>query len=222
MVLSNRLAILILGFLVGGLLNFGRIGAEAYLLATFEPIHAVYVATVGSMLFSFVLPRVDWEQSKFSKLALWVTLGFAALVLALVVTSPGHSTQALVWYLLIILSTAFHRWMCGEVLLRHLNPAVAQSYFAYLGTSYEIGTVVVIVASKVYPGDLGPNETMLCLVLMYLMVSGLLLLQFVPTRNLEVRYQTGEDMGFDRDEPASFDKFKGFSTKICFLFSIQY
>ncbi|MBT6179857.1 MAG: hypothetical protein HOI23_21630 [Deltaproteobacteria bacterium] len=210
MVLSNRLAILILGFLVGGLLNFGRIGAEAYLLATFEPIHAVYVATVGSMLFSFVLPRVDWEQSKFSKLALWVTLGFAALVLALVVTSPGHSTQALVWYLLIILSTAFHRWMCGEVLLRHLNPAVAQSYFAYLGTSYEIGTVVVIVASKVYPGDLGPNETMLCLVLMYLMVSGLLLLQFVPTRNLEVRYQTGEDMGFDRDEPASFDKFKGF------------
>ena len=210
MLLSNRLAILILGFLVGGLLNFGRIGAEAYLLATFEPIHAIYVATVGSMLFSFVLPRVDWEQSKFSKLALWVTLGFAAAVLFLVVASPNHSVQAIVWYLLIILSTAFHRWMCGEVLLRHLNPAVAQSYFAYLGTSYEIGTLVVIMASKLYPGELGPGESMLFIVLLYLMVSALLLLQFVPTKNLEVRYQTGEDMGFERDDPASFDKFKGF------------
>ena len=100
--------------------------------------------------------------------------------------------------------------MCGEVLLRHLNPAVAQSYFAYLGTSYEIGTLVVIMASKLYPGELGPGESMLFIVLLYLMVSALLLLQFVPTKNLEVRYQTGEDMGFERDDPASFDKFKGF------------
>lgn len=210
MILSNRLAVLVLGFLVGGLLNFGRIGAEAYLLSTFDPIHAVYVATVGSIFFSFALPRIDWEQSKFATLAMWGTLGFAACLLLVVLVAPGHEAQALTWYFLIIVSTAFHRWVCGEVLLRHLNPAVAQSYFSYLGTSYEVGTLVMIMGSKLYSGHLGPSETMLGLVLMYLVAAGLLLVQFVPTRNLEVRYQSGEDMGFEQDEPATYDKFMAF------------
>ena len=51
--LSNRVAVLLLGVMVGGLLSFGRVGAEAFLLATFEPIYAIYVATAGSLAFSF-------------------------------------------------------------------------------------------------------------------------------------------------------------------------
>ena len=105
--LSNRVAVLLLGVMVGGLLSFGRVGAEAFLLATFEPIYAIYVATAGSLAFSFMLPRVDWDRTKFARIAGFSTFVFA-LVLGVISLLGGiPSVQAIFWYWLIILSTAF-------------------------------------------------------------------------------------------------------------------
>ena len=196
MVLSNRVAVLLLGVVVGGLLSFGRVGAEAFLLSTFEPIYAIYVATAGSLAFSFVLPRVDWDSTKFAKIAGYSTLGFAVLLGLMTLLGGAPSVQALFWYWLVIFSTAFHRWVTGEILMRHVNPAIAQSYFAYIGTAYEVGTVTVMGALTLYSGELSPVSTMLWMVGMYLVLFVLIMVHFLPARNLEVKYEDrGESVG---------------------------
>ena len=83
MVFSNRVAVLMMGFWVGALLAFGRISAESYLLANFEPIHAIYIATVSSVSFSILLPRMKVEEIKFSRFAGASTIVFAIVLFIL-------------------------------------------------------------------------------------------------------------------------------------------
>ena len=184
-----------MGVLVGAVLSFGRVASEAYLLSTWDPINAIYVATAASVAFTFALPRVNWERIKFARMAGVLTLAFA-LLLAILTPLEGEAAalQALLWYFVVIFSTAFHRWVASELVRRHVNPALAQSYYAYLNTAQELGTLVVLLGLlglQSY-GTVSPSVAMLVMGVIYIALAALVTVHFGPTRNLEVVYETGQ------------------------------
>jgi len=213
MVFSNRVAVLMMGFWVGALLAFGRISAESYLLANFEPIHAIYIATVSSVSFSILLPRMKVEEIKFSRFAGASTIVFAVVLFVLFFVGDLVWVKALTWYFLIIFSTAFHRWVCGELIIRHLNPAIVQSYFAYQGTAFEVGTLLALAGLKLLPDHFGTGPTVVVLVVGYLILSAFFYFHFVPAKNLEVRFERPKETAVNADIDSQFFK------KLIFSFS---
>ena len=96
MFLHNRYGVLILGALTGAALNFGRLMSEAFILSKYPPWVALVVAGVGSLLFSVMLQKYDWERRKFATTATIATLGFAGAIAALATGSGFADVQALI------------------------------------------------------------------------------------------------------------------------------
>ena len=192
MFLHNRYGVLILGALTGAALNFGRLMSEAFILSKYPPWVALVVAGVGSLLFSVLLQKYDWERRKFANTATIATLGFAGTIAALAAGSGFADMQALLWYFLIIVSTALHRWFAVEMIVRHVNPAHRESYFAFQGTAMEIGTILALTGSKTLRSNMEPNEAMLVTGIIYVLLAVYFALQFGPAANLEIKYEEGK------------------------------
>ena len=192
MFLHNRYGVLILGALTGAALNFGRLMSEAFILSKYPPWVALVVAGVGSLLFSVLLQKYDWERRKFASTATVATLGFAGAIAALAAGSGFADAQALLWYFLIIVSTALHRWFAVEMIVRHVNPAHRESYFAFQGTAMEIGTILALSGSKTLRSNMEPNEAMLVTGVIYVVLAVYFAVQFGPTANLEIKYEEGK------------------------------
>ena len=192
MFLHNRYGVLILGALTGAALNFGRLMSEAFILSKYPPWVALVVAGVGSLLFSVMLQKYDWERRKFATTATIATLGFAGAIAALATGSGFADVQALMWYFLIIVSTALHRWFAVEMIVRHVNPAHRESYFAFQGTAMEIGTILALTGTKTLRSNMEPDEAMLVTGIIYVVLAAYFALQFGPTANLEIKYEEGK------------------------------
>jgi len=182
--------------------------AEAYLLSEFEPIYAIYIATITSLVFTLSLPRLRLKGIKFARFAALASCAFAIALMILSRLEVDASTTAGVWYATVILSTAFHRWVTTEIIIRHLNPAVVQSHFSYQATSFEVGTVAALGLIMGFPALFSPHDSMLIMVACYLLIALWLLIQFAPTKNLEVHFeQRRADAAERTPSPPSFAVF---------------
>jgi len=188
MMLNNRIAVIVLGVLVGASLTIARISSEAYLLSLVDPIYALVLATVGSIAYYSILFKLNWNKSKFSIPSATLTL-VMGVTFALGTLVPGGILFAFGWSFLVALSLGFHHWICAEILGRHLNPVITHSYFAYMSMAMELGTLLSIALRKLFFSDLEPTRALLFTAVLYLITGVFILIQFVPLKNLEVRFE---------------------------------
>ena len=87
-------------------------------------------------------------------------------------------------FFLAILGTAFGDWILSEIIITHLDPIRAQSYFSYSNTAYFLSVLFISLISYFWK----PNfEVMLNIsVLLVLIIFIFIFIQFVPARNIEV------------------------------------
>ena len=188
MLLDNRIAVIILGVLVGACLTIARISSEAYLLSLVDPIYALVIATIGSIVYYSMLFKFNWNRVTFAIPSATLTLAIGA-TFALGTLVPGGIWFAVAWSFVVVLSVSLHHWICAEILGRHLNPVITHSYFAYMSMAMELGTLLSIALRRLYLTDLSPTKTLLFTAVLYLITGVFILIQFVPLNNLEVRFE---------------------------------
>jgi len=185
---NNKLAILLLGVLVGAAINIAYIGSQAFLLSVTQPIYALYVAVASGVLLSALLIKFRLDKFKFATFSVWATVAYLLLFLTLLLNFYSDFTKALVWFFLATFGMGFFRWMTSEMAIKHLDPARAQTYFSYLATSFEVGTIVVLLSLKIYGISLSPNQMIYLGATIFGLLILFFLIQFCPKKNFEVKF----------------------------------
>lgn len=189
--LTNVQALLILGFLVGLTVNLNFIGAQSYLLSQIQPIHALYLNVVAGIVFTLVLKFIRWK-GKFARFAFLACLAYLACHALLLLPLLPH-VKAMVWFFLAMIAIGLFRWLMDELCLHHLDPARAQSMLATQVVTCEGGAIVCVLLLKTLPFALSPGQMTLFALVLFLCIGLIILYQFVPTANLQLKFSRREE-----------------------------
>ncbi len=188
MLLDNRFAILIQGILVGAAIKISYIGSQSYLLSITEPIYAIYTGIAAGIVFSIFLKEFHLPKIKFATVSVVSTAIYLVLFLLLTLGWLPALIKALLWFFLAIFGVGFFQWLTAEIAIKHLDPAQTQTYFSYLITSYEIGTLGALISFKVFQVELSPNQIIYVAGALYLVLAVFITLQFSPKKNFEIKF----------------------------------
>jgi hypothetical protein len=188
MLIDNRLAIVILGILLSGEVNLSLISAQAFLLSNTQPLYTIYIALVANLVFSAFLNKFNLRKLKFAYFSGACILVYGLFTFFLTFHFFTQFVQALLWLLLATLGNRFFLWMIGELAIKHLDPARAQSSFSYLTMSDEIGTILAVIFLKTVGAMLNPDQTLYGASILFMAAWGFIALQFFSKRNLEIHF----------------------------------
>lgn len=182
--------LLALGLLTGVTVNVNFISSLAYFLTQNDPIFLLYL-TVGSVTIITLLMR--WQAMRETK---FVTLAIAIISVVCVVQSllilPIFSPiiKAFVWAGSAIFCRSALKWILTELALRHLNPSEAKVTIFHNATTYEVGTLAVMVTLTYLLRNVLGHEQILWIVLCLMLLYGAILaLYFMPWHCREIRFE---------------------------------
>ena len=130
MLTSNRVAVLAVGFLTGAGVNMGLIGAQSYLLSVTHPVYATLATMAVGIAFSAFIRRFELKATKYARFSFGVLLVYSALLAGLSFGSLPPTFHAISWLAVAVAGGTFFRWNSTQLCQRHLNPAMAQTFFA--------------------------------------------------------------------------------------------
>jgi HEAT repeat protein len=188
MLIDNRLAMIILGVLLGCAVNISVISSQALLLSTAQPVYTLYLALACNLLFSAFLNKIHLTKIKFSHFSAMAMGVYLVLNFALSFHFASDFIRALLWFFLSTLGNRFFLWMTSELALQHLDPARAQSSFSYLAMADEIGSLAAVISLKAYGSRLTTDLTLDGVSLLFLAGLAFVAFQFFPKRNLEIHF----------------------------------
>lgn len=188
MLIANKYAILVLGALIGLAVNFTFVGAQSYLLEKTEAIYALYTSTLAGIFLSMVIKRINLKNRKFSGFAGLSSLFFVFALVSLNLQLLPEFWTAIVWFFLSIFGMQFYRWVLSELAIHHLDPARANSYFAYLATSYEIGMLIGVSLLLGLPFEFSPFLMLNLGATLFALITIYIFLQYYPKENLEINF----------------------------------
>jgi len=188
MIFKNTWALLILAFLAGIATNLGFIGSQSYLLSQAPAVYTVYGGIIGGLLFSWFLQNFHLIKLRYAHFSALSIALYSLCLAALTQNWLNGLPKAIAWFLVSMFGVALLRWIISELTIRYLDPARANSYFAYLNAFCESGTVLVIVLTKIYGLVMNPNQTLDLILVCCLASLALIVMQFFPARNFEIVY----------------------------------
>ncbi len=182
--------LLALGLLTGVTVNVNFISSLAYFLTQNDPIFLLYL-TVGSVTIIALLMR--WQavrETKFVKLAIAVIVVVCLLQSLLILPIFSPVIKAFMWAGSAIFCRSALKWILTELALRHLNPSEAKITIFHNATTYEVGTLAVMVTLTYLLRNVLGHEQILWIVLILMLLYGAILtLYFMPWHSREIRFE---------------------------------
>jgi len=188
MLIDNRFGIILLGTLLGCATNINIIGAQSLLLSQMQPVYTLYLIVASQLLFSFFLKKFRLKKLKFSIFLIVSTIAYILILVSLSLPFLSGPLRNLLWFFLAMFGIRFFNWLVAEIMVRHLDPARAQSYFSLLVTSDEIGTLLAVIGLKTIGKGLDPLQTLYLSIFIFILSVLFIALQFVPKKNLEITF----------------------------------
>ncbi|MBF0205980.1 MAG: hypothetical protein HQK53_03745 [Oligoflexia bacterium] len=188
MVRDKGIALLILAFFMGTAIGLGMISAQAYLLSELQAIHSIYVGIItGFMLFPFFhyLPP---KKMKFASFSVILTIIFIVPLILVDLRLVDDKINSFMFLILAILGYSIFGWITFELTSRYLAPPRAQAYFSYISSFSELGLICPLVVIKIMKIELSLSQNIYIIITCYLIILFLLLLLFVPKKNIEIKY----------------------------------
>lgn len=187
--MSNSAMILVAATLAGAALYINLIGAQSFLLSVTTPVYIIYMTGVSGAVFSIFLRYFNRGVHKYATVGVVSIIVYMLMLLGLAQSGLGNFSFALIWMGISIFAILYFKWIIAGLAIRHLNPAAVQSYFVYIFVSYEVGTLLVILAQKFFFHEISPTFIIYITMLIYALLGILLLLVFCPRHNLEINFE---------------------------------
>lgn len=182
--------LLFLGLLTGITVNMNFISSLAYFLTQNDPIYLLYL-TVGSI--SIIMLLMGWQarrESKFAQLAIAIIALVCLVQSLLILPIFTPIIKSFVWAASAIFSRSALKWILTELALRHLNPSEAKITIFNNATTYEVGTLGVMVTITYLLGNALGHEQILWIVLCLMLAYGAIIaLFFMPWHCSEIRFE---------------------------------
>lgn len=217
--LKNRYVLMTLAALIGGAINLNLITALAYLLSILPAVYSVYAVVVSALLFTALLKYVRLTGVKYARYAALMFFVFGTASIALPYISMSEFLYATSWLLLAMFARLFFKWILTDLTIRHLNPAEAKSYFAYTASSYEVGTLGVMLFIQ-FSSGLSPQWVTTSVGIAAFVMSGLLLGTLARANRMEIRFHKTPDHQEGLYSHAAFSKLLKLMITVSLLFGL--
>jgi HEAT repeat protein len=186
--IPNPIAVVLLAIVLGAAYIVNVIGAEAYLLSVTQPVYALYAGVAGGVTYwafhAFLSPR----RLKFAAYAILVLAGYALLLASLRSPLYGTTLRAVVWLVLAMFAHRFLRLVISGLVVRHLDPARAQSHLSYLVATYDFGMACALIPMRAGWVKLEPFQIMNVTLVLVALACVFIAAQFLPASNFEIRF----------------------------------
>jgi hypothetical protein len=218
--LNNSVAVVVLSLILGAAAGISYVGAESYLLATVRPVYAAYASVAGGAALWVLVRFIQPSRMKFARFAVGLMGVYTGALVLLSTELFPAPVRAVLWFFFAIFGYRGLRWMVSLFVIRHLDPARAQTHLWLLIATYEGGMFIPLLLLREMRTTLSPTQ--IILVTAGLAACGLFLIayQFLPARNFEVHFSHKEVEQPQLTEARSFKTLALMLSLLTFYFGI--